>query len=141
MQNLKKKVRILMSIFFSQYFTVDGEWGQWSRFTYCSATCGPGVMSRSRFCDKPAPENGGKDCRGRSFDSRRCENRRCPSKYEKVRGGGACPGAGSAMPRPLQTAGKTVEVGPSTVDGVRTGGVRVSTKKVRGGGHVEEQVL
>ena len=76
---------------------------------------GGGGKSMSRFCDKPAPANGGKDCRGRSFDSRRCENRRCPSNYENGSGGGACPGAGSATPRPLQTAGKTVEVGPSTV--------------------------
>ena len=40
---------------------------------------------------------------------------------------GSCPGAGSVTPRLLQTAEKTVEVGRSTVEGVRTNAVRVCT--------------
>ena len=41
------------------------EWGEWSAFGTCSATCHPGgtqTQTRERTCDNPKPMNGGADC-------------------------------------------------------------------------------
>ncbi|XP_067685279.1 SCO-spondin-like [Haliotis asinina] len=48
---------------------VDGGWDAWTTWhiVSCSATCGvnvAGVSRRVRYCDKPTPRNGGKDCEG-----------------------------------------------------------------------------
>ena len=52
---------------------VHGSWGQWSRFSYCNATCGPGFKSRFRLCDQPKPENGGFECQGPHLEVRECQ--------------------------------------------------------------------
>ena len=59
--------------------TVDGKWSSWSKYGGCSVTCGGGSQYRSRKCNKPAPENGGKPCVGASQQSRRCNSQRCQS--------------------------------------------------------------
>lgn len=33
--------------------TVNGGWGQWSTWSYCSRTCGTGVQSAERECNNP----------------------------------------------------------------------------------------
>ncbi|CAH1790047.1 unnamed protein product [Owenia fusiformis] len=38
---------------------VDGNWGEWSPFTACSATCDIGKKSRVRVCTDPAPIGAG----------------------------------------------------------------------------------
>ncbi|EDO28698.1 predicted protein [Nematostella vectensis] len=43
---------------------VDGAWGAWGDYSTCSRTCGGGVRHRSRRCDNPKPQYGGKDCPG-----------------------------------------------------------------------------
>jgi hypothetical protein len=48
--------------------------GGWSEFSACSATCGPGM--RTRTCDNPAPANGGLPCAGE--ESERCNLGPCP---------------------------------------------------------------
>ncbi|XP_071104566.1 SCO-spondin-like isoform X2 [Haliotis cracherodii] len=50
---------------------VNGNWGGWSQWSDppCSATCGPAArrtLSRTRFCNNPAPSNGGADCPGQA---------------------------------------------------------------------------
>lgn len=57
---------------------VDGHWGQWTRFGYCSSSCGLGQMVRTRKCDNPAPDGGGAPCHGPAHEERRCETRKCP---------------------------------------------------------------
>lgn len=59
---------------------VDGHWAHWSQFTLCSATCGTGSMVRTRVCDNPPPQFGGKDCEGTPYQEKRCKNKNCPSK-------------------------------------------------------------
>ncbi|XP_050710530.1 uncharacterized protein LOC126995213 [Eriocheir sinensis] len=56
----------------------DGEWGAWSDWTPCTALCdgerggGGGQRQRHRFCDSPAPRNGGRFCLGSSLEEEAC---------------------------------------------------------------------
>jgi hypothetical protein len=60
----------------------DGNWGSWSAWASCSATCGGGTQARTRVCDSPAPLYGGTDCAGSGAESQTCNNAACPvSKY------------------------------------------------------------
>ncbi|PVD24566.1 hypothetical protein C0Q70_15049 [Pomacea canaliculata] len=57
---------------------VDGNWGEWSEFTLCSATCGLGTKKRMRECDNPAPASGGRMCAGLPVFAKKCEIAKCP---------------------------------------------------------------
>ena len=59
---------------------VHGNWGSWSSWDPCSVSCGVGETGRRRFCDNPAPLNGGLYCGGESFKIRLCENEECPQQ-------------------------------------------------------------
>ncbi|XP_063686446.1 hemicentin-1-like [Bolinopsis microptera] len=56
---------------------VDGNWSDYSAWSECSASCGGGVMERSRNCDSPAPENGGNPCDGEAADNQACNPDPC----------------------------------------------------------------
>ena len=47
---------------------VHGNWGEWSRWSYCNVTCGSGHKTRNRLCDSPEPENGGFECSGEATE-------------------------------------------------------------------------
>ncbi|XP_064631894.1 hemicentin-1-like [Lineus longissimus] len=57
---------------------VHGEWSDWSEFSECSVTCGKGVKVRMRECNSPAPTYGGRWCRGRSIQQKKCHLKMCP---------------------------------------------------------------
>ena len=57
---------------------IDGGWGIWDSYSKCSNTCGNGVRTRSRKCDKPIPQNGGSYCSGLSYESETCKIKECP---------------------------------------------------------------
>lgn len=59
---------------------VDGKWGVWGKWTTCSKTCGGGYMSRSRTCNNPAPQNGGRPCQGPSSERNSCNDQKCPGR-------------------------------------------------------------
>lgn len=61
-----------------QHCPIDGNWGEWSEYTLCSTTCGPGIKRRVRSCDNPSPANGGRECAGSAIVSRKCELSKCP---------------------------------------------------------------
>ena len=42
---------------------IDGKYTEWKE-SECSATCGGGVITKTRTCTNPAPQHGGKDCSG-----------------------------------------------------------------------------
>ncbi|XP_062426817.1 LOW QUALITY PROTEIN: SCO-spondin-like [Rhea pennata] len=50
----------------------DGAWGSWGPWTPCDPGCGAGTQLRSRECSNPAPQGGGRGCRGQSLQQRAC---------------------------------------------------------------------
>ena len=51
---------------------VDGNWSVWGLWSVCSVSCGKGIQGRQRYCDNPAPANGGLDCNGLAEETRTC---------------------------------------------------------------------
>ncbi|KAK7448538.1 hypothetical protein BaRGS_00040086 [Batillaria attramentaria] len=56
----------------------DGDWGLWSEWTQCSASCNGGVQSRHRLCDNPSPSDGGNPCAGDTNVTQTCNDFECP---------------------------------------------------------------
>ena len=71
----------LLKNYFS-LFTVDGGYSSWSAYGACSKTCGTGKQIRTRTCDAPAPQHGGKDCSllGKDKEENNCNTQACSSK-------------------------------------------------------------
>ena len=63
----------IRSIHFFSLEPIDGNWGIWSSWGACSATCDNGTRRRTRKCDSPAPKPGGKDCAGDDHEDKECE--------------------------------------------------------------------
>ncbi|KAF3829001.1 hypothetical protein GH733_003265 [Mirounga leonina] len=55
----------------------DGSWGSWSHFGTCSRTCGGGIKTAVRECNRPEPRNGGKYCVGRRMKFKSCNTEPC----------------------------------------------------------------
>ncbi|XP_063113205.1 A disintegrin and metalloproteinase with thrombospondin motifs 9 isoform X9 [Cavia porcellus] len=56
---------------------VDGSWGSWSPYGSCSRTCGGGIKTAVRECNRPEPKNGGKYCVGRRMKFKSCNTEPC----------------------------------------------------------------
>lgn len=52
---------------------VHGNWGPWTDFSVCKATCGDGMQSRTRECNSPPAQFGGEYCVGPSVENVPCE--------------------------------------------------------------------
>merc|ERR1719219_2930144 len=66
-----------------------GAWCEWSPWSECSETCGPGHRDRTRTCGCPAPANGGEYCTGGLHkDQGQCKIKDCGLS------GGWCPWTG-----------------------------------------------
>ena len=59
-------------------FPVDGGYSSWS---WCSQTCGGGTQFR--FCNNPAPKNGGKPCLA-MVESKACNAQLCSGSFSIV---------------------------------------------------------
>uniref|UniRef100_A0AAV2MN53 ADAM metallopeptidase with thrombospondin type 1 motif, 12 n=1 Tax=Knipowitschia caucasica TaxID=637954 RepID=A0AAV2MN53_KNICA len=65
--------------------TVNGGWGPWSGWSFCSRTCGTGVQAADRECNNPKPEFGGKYCTGERRRYRTCNTRPCANEQPTFR--------------------------------------------------------
>lgn len=57
---------------------IDGKYGDWSSWSKCSLSCGGGSKSRSRRCNNPSPQYGGKQCSGNGEEYSSCNSHPCP---------------------------------------------------------------
>ena len=62
------------------FHSVDGKWGKWGNYDKCTVTCGGGTQRKTRKCNNPKPQHGGKDCEGEDYQQAECNNQECPSK-------------------------------------------------------------
>lgn len=56
---------------------INGNWTEWSAFTFCDKPCGNGTRTRYRTCTNPAPEFGGELCQGDATESLNCQTNPC----------------------------------------------------------------
>lgn len=58
---------------------VHGGYSRWSSWTRCTKSCGGGIQQRTRRCNNPRPENGGRDCSvlGPAREERSCNTHKC----------------------------------------------------------------
>jgi hypothetical protein len=61
-------------------YIVDCEWGDFSEWTECNASCGGGIQRRRRQV-KQRSKNGGQPCRGREIETRSCNKEECSGKF------------------------------------------------------------
>ncbi|XP_043933862.1 A disintegrin and metalloproteinase with thrombospondin motifs 9 [Protopterus annectens] len=60
----------------------DGSWGAWSPFGACSRSCGGGIKTSLRECNRPEPRNGGRYCVGRRMKFKSCNTNPCPMQKD-----------------------------------------------------------
>ncbi|XP_057292430.1 A disintegrin and metalloproteinase with thrombospondin motifs adt-1-like isoform X2 [Hydractinia symbiolongicarpus] len=56
---------------------INGNWTEWSAFTFCNKPCGNGTRTRYRTCNNPAPQFGGELCQGDATESLTCVTHPC----------------------------------------------------------------
>nr|XP_035962212.1 hemicentin-1 isoform X2 [Halichoerus grypus] len=57
---------------------VDGSWSEWSPWEECTRSCGRGNRTRTRTCNNPSTQYGGRPCEGNAIEIIMCNIRPCP---------------------------------------------------------------
>ena len=73
---------LLLTILILFHCVGHGNWTEWSKWSFCSESCGGGITIRERTCDNPAPYNGGDDCPGSNNETNSCNNQICSGKLD-----------------------------------------------------------
>ena len=106
---------------------VNGGWTTWSRWGYCSQTCGTGERSRSRTCTSPPPQNGGEQCAGASLETKECTRRTCPPVDGKWSAWTRWTPCSKTCGRGEQRRTRTCTKPPASHGGLECGGERFQT--------------
>ena len=56
---------------------INGNWGAWSTWSECTATCGGGIRTKTRECTDPPPEFNGANCQGLPNKESECNTEEC----------------------------------------------------------------
>lgn len=59
---------------------VDGSWSDWSPWEECTRSCGRGNRTRTRTCNNPSAQHGGRPCEGAAVEMIMCNVRPCPGE-------------------------------------------------------------
>uniref|UniRef100_H0WC62 Hemicentin-1 n=1 Tax=Cavia porcellus TaxID=10141 RepID=H0WC62_CAVPO len=62
----------------SKLCPVNGHWSEWSLWEECTKTCGRGNRTRTRTCNNPSAQHGGRPCEGNAVEIIMCNIRPCP---------------------------------------------------------------
>ncbi|XP_033108461.1 uncharacterized protein LOC117110019 [Anneissia japonica] len=57
---------------------VHGGWGSWTSWFACTVTCGGGKQTKTRICNQPLPQYGGRYCTGKGTVATKCNTQWCP---------------------------------------------------------------
>lgn len=79
-----KMFTTLMKLVPVVFFTVDGNWSDWSSWEECSRTCGQGNRTRVRTCSNPHAQHGGRACEGKAVEAIMCSIKPCPGTVNKT---------------------------------------------------------
>ena len=71
---------------------MDGGWRDGENITKCSATCGGGIKTKSKFCDAPNPQHGGENCTCNDNDATELTCDGLNATIEQICYEGPCPG-------------------------------------------------
>ena len=63
---------------------VDGNWSEWSSWEECTRSCGRGNRTRTRTCNNPSVQHGGRPCEGTAVETIMCNVRPCPGKNPEI---------------------------------------------------------
>ena len=62
------------------FFSVHGNFSEWTSWTDCTKECENGTKMRGRSCDNPPPQHGGAPCEGDAIEMNYCNVHHCPGK-------------------------------------------------------------
>ncbi|XP_078407396.1 LOW QUALITY PROTEIN: hemicentin-1-like [Cetorhinus maximus] len=57
---------------------VHGQWSDWGAWEGCSRSCGQGYRTRTRSCSDPPAQHGGRPCKGKATEVKKCAYIPCP---------------------------------------------------------------
>lgn len=60
---------------------VDGGWSEWNNWSECPKSCGGAIHFRTRKCDNPRPDHGGRSCADDYREFEQCNTQLCPGAF------------------------------------------------------------
>ncbi|XP_053402734.1 A disintegrin and metalloproteinase with thrombospondin motifs 18-like [Mercenaria mercenaria] len=64
---------------------INGWWTEWGQWSHCSRSCGGGIKTRTRECNNPRPQYGGKTCQGADAVHKMCNLHECEDGEKNFR--------------------------------------------------------